>query len=97
MDLMAPTDERLTERFDAIDVRFEGVDRRFDAIDIRFEGVDRRFDSIDERLESVNRRFDETDRKIDLTREEIVVVKDDMHGIKGSSERCARASTRCTS
>jgi hypothetical protein len=34
------TDERLEERFDAIDQRFDGVDRRFDAVDRRFDKVD---------------------------------------------------------
>lgn len=82
MELMTPTDETNAERFDAIDVRFEEVDQRFDAIDARFEEVDRRFDAIDERFESVNRRFDETDHKIDATREEVVIVKTDIQGIK---------------
>jgi DNA anti-recombination protein RmuC len=35
------TDERLEERFDAIDRRFDAVDRRLDAIDGRFDSLQR--------------------------------------------------------
>jgi chromosome segregation ATPase len=60
------TDERLEERFDAIDQRFDGVDRRFDAVDRRFDKVDddirdlRRdmkagFERVDERFEAMHR------------------------------------------
>lgn len=55
MEAMAKnwTDERLEERFDAIDKRFDEVDRRFDAVDRRLDSIDRRFDAVDRRFEGV--------------------------------------------
>jgi hypothetical protein len=61
MQRMAWTDERLEERFAAVDLRFDQVDRRFDEVDrrlvevqaavtIRFDEVDRRFGSVDGQL-----------------------------------------------
>lgn len=35
------TDERLGERFDAIDKRFDGVDRRLDSLDDRLASLQR--------------------------------------------------------
>ncbi len=62
------TDERLEERFDAIDRRFDAVDQRFDTVDQRFEAVDRRFDRVDadfrELRGEMNSRFDATQRLI---------------------------------
>lgn len=55
------TDERMEERFDAIDGRFDAVDRRFDGVDQRFDTVDQRFDEVGRRLEEVDRRCDRVD------------------------------------
>lgn len=49
------TDERLEERFDAIDQRFDGIDRRLDRVDQRLDRVDA--DIRDLRGE-MNTRFD---------------------------------------
>lgn len=53
------TDERLEERFDAIDQRFDGVDRRFDRMDERFDkmSADMKagFERVDERFEAMHR------------------------------------------
>jgi hypothetical protein len=60
------TDERLEERFDAIDQRFDAVDRRFDRVenqirDLRldmkagFDRMDQRFGKVDERFEAMHR------------------------------------------
>lgn len=40
MERMAWTDERLEERFNAIDHRFDEVDRRFDGVDRRLDRVE---------------------------------------------------------
>lgn len=53
MERMAWTDERLEERFNAIDRRFDEVDRRFDEVGRRFEQVDRRFEQVDQRFDRV--------------------------------------------
>jgi len=73
MDRMAWTDERLEERFNAIDRRFDEVDRRFDAVDRRFEAVDRKFDAVD-------RRFDRVEG-------EIVELKREMGGLRVTLNR----------
>jgi predicted nuclease with TOPRIM domain len=72
MEQMAWTDDRLEERFDGIDRRFDEidgkfieVDRRFDEIDGKFIEVDRRFDEIDRRFDEVYRRFGLMDKRFD--------------------------------
>ena len=55
--------EILTVRFDAIDRRFEEVDRRFELTERRFEEIDRRFDLVDRKFEEIDRRFDLMERK----------------------------------
>jgi hypothetical protein len=53
------TDERLEERFDAIDRRFDAIDQRFDRVeaDIRDLRADMKagFDRMDERFEAMHR------------------------------------------
>jgi len=49
-------------RFEAVDVRFDGIDKRLDAMDARFDGVDRKIEALDRRL----------DRKIDGLRTDLV-------------------------
>jgi DNA anti-recombination protein RmuC len=55
------TDERLEERFDAID-------QRFDAIDQRFDGVDRRLDRVETDIRELrgemNARFDQSNSSL---------------------------------
>lgn len=46
-------EERVFERFDA-------VDRRFDLVDVRFDAVDRKFQSADARLEKLESRSHDT-------------------------------------
>jgi DNA anti-recombination protein RmuC len=63
------TDERLEERFDAIDRRFDAVDQRFAEVDRRFDAVDQRFDRIegeirDLRLE-MKAGFDRVDERFE--------------------------------
>jgi hypothetical protein len=65
------TDERLEERFDAIDQRFDAIDQRFDRVDgeIRdlrqdmkagFDRVDGRLDRVAEGLEAMHRLMIQT-------------------------------------
>jgi hypothetical protein len=50
MQTMAWTDERLEERFD-------GIDRRFDEVDGKVEAVDRRFDRVEGAIEVTRREL----------------------------------------
>ncbi len=50
MENVTWTDDRLGERFDAIDKRFDAIDQRFEAVDQRFEAVDRRFNRIESEI-----------------------------------------------
>ncbi len=65
--------ELMTERFQAMDRRFEdlqeAMDKRFEAVDKRFEAMDARFadarDASDRRFEAVEKRFEAMDRRFD--------------------------------
>jgi tetrahydromethanopterin S-methyltransferase subunit G len=60
------TDERLEERFDAIDQRLDVVDQRFDVVDQRFERLERRMDAgFREARTEMNGRLDRIDAKFD--------------------------------
>lgn len=63
-DAIGRLEERMAQRFAAIEQRFQAIDRQFEAIDRRFEAVDRRFDAIDRRFEVVDRRLEAIDQKI---------------------------------
>lgn len=71
MEAMAKswTDERLEERFDAIDRRFDSVDRQFEVVARQFEAVDHRFDRVDadfrELRSEMNARFERVDARFD--------------------------------
>ena len=58
-----------SERFDAIEQRFEGrldgIDGRLDGIDQRFDGMDQRFDGIDHRLDGIEQRLVGIDQRFD--------------------------------
>jgi uncharacterized protein (DUF3084 family) len=54
-----------TERFEAVEKRFEAIDRRFEEVEKRFEAIDRRFEAIDKRFEAMNKRFEEVDRRFE--------------------------------
>jgi archaellum component FlaC len=54
--------EEHDERFDKVDRWTAGADHKFDSIEKKFEAVDRRFDQVDQRFEAVDRRFDQVDR-----------------------------------
>lgn len=51
------------ERFEAIELRFDGVDNRFDEVDKHFDEVDERFDAIGKHFDEVNERFDAVDKR----------------------------------
>ena len=76
---------RFNEMNDAVNLRFEHVDRRFDemrdAVNLRFEHVDKRldevndsvnlrFEQVDKRFEQVDKRFEQVDRHLDEMRGE---------------------------
>jgi hypothetical protein len=69
------------QRFDAMDRRFDGVDRRFDAMDRRFAGVDQRFDAMDRRFAGVDRRLSEMEVAMAATRADLAIVKDTVEKI----------------
>jgi uncharacterized NAD(P)/FAD-binding protein YdhS len=62
------TDDRLRERFDSIDHRFDGVDRRLDRADQNFRDlwseVNQRFDGVDRKLAEMNQRFEAMNRTL---------------------------------
>lgn len=55
MQRVAWTDERLEERFRAIDRRFDDIDRRFDEVYRRFDEVDRRFQRVENEIGELRR------------------------------------------
>lgn len=55
------TDDRLQERFDSIDRRFDRVDR--DSRDLRSE-MNQRFNSVDHKLAEMNQRFEAMNRTL---------------------------------
>ncbi|WP_102261224.1 hypothetical protein [Mesobacillus jeotgali] len=54
---------KILDRLDSMDKRFDSVDARFDAVDKRFDSVDARFDAVDERFDYVDTRFDAVDER----------------------------------
>lgn len=50
-EALSAFEERLEERFTAIDKRFEGIDRRFDGIETRLASVEDRLGSLESRIE----------------------------------------------
>ena len=67
-ELMAAGFEAVDKRFEDINKRFEAVDKRFEDINKRFEAVDRRFEDVNNRFEDINKRFEAVDRRFeDLT------------------------------
>ena len=60
--------EDINKRFEAVDKRFEDINKRFEAVDRRFEDVNNRFEDINNRFEDINKRFEAVDRRFeDLT------------------------------
>lgn len=57
--------ERMDERFNLVDARFELVDKRFDGIDAEFRRIDSRFDDVSAEFRRIDSRFEnvETDTR----------------------------------
>lgn len=77
--------EEHDERFDKVDQRFEAVDQRFDSIDKRFNEVDKKFDAVDKKLTDHDEKFDilvrkllEHDHEFVLVRKEIAELRQDV-------------------
>ncbi|WP_073845064.1 hypothetical protein [Amycolatopsis sp. CB00013] len=45
--------------------RLDGMDKRFDSIDNRLDTIDRRFDAVDDRLDAMDQRFNDIDEQLD--------------------------------
>jgi len=60
--------DRMDERFDLVDARFELVDKRFDDVSAEFHRIDKRFDEVSGEFRRIDKRFDEVSgefRRID--------------------------------
>lgn len=53
----------IDRRFEAIEARLDAMDRRFEAIEARLEEMDRRFEAIEARLDAMDQRFEEMDQR----------------------------------
>ena len=51
--------------FDAMDVRFDGIDARLDAMDVRFDEIDARFNRVENRLEMIDLKCDTNRKRLD--------------------------------
>jgi hypothetical protein len=76
-------EERMGERFDRVDERFNRVDERFDRVDERFKLVDQRFDRVDERFKQVDHRFDLVEDQV----KEIRIALKDLHDDNKATNR----------
>ena len=56
---------KMDQRFDGLEKRFEGIDQQFVGIEKRFEGIDQRFDGMDQRFDGMEKRFGEMDQRFD--------------------------------
>jgi len=52
------TREFLTEKFEAIDSKFDKIDTKFDAIDSKFDKIDEKLDAIDSKFEHIQQHID---------------------------------------
>lgn len=95
MQTMAPTDERLEERFDAIERRFddhrEENRRQFDEMNRRIgeaqEESNRKFGEVDRRFGEVNERFGEMNRRLESVDDRIAELQTGMIGLHAALNR----------
>ena len=76
--------EAIDKQFEAINKRFEAVDKQFEAINKRFEAVDKRFDGIDARLDRMDIRFDGIDARLDRMDIRFDRIEQDIAPLKGA-------------
>ena len=57
--------DAMDQRFNAMDQRLDSMDQRFNAMDQRLDSMDQRFDAMDQRLDSMDQRFDAIDQRLD--------------------------------
>jgi chromosome segregation ATPase len=97
METMAPTDERLEERFDGIDRRFDEADRRMEDHQAenrrQFEEVNRRIGNAQEesnrQFGEVNRRIGEMNRRLDSVDDKIAELQTGMISLHATLNRGA--------
>lgn len=57
--------EGMAERFDRMDERFDGIDKRLERMDARFDRMDERFDLMAERFDGIDKRLERMDARFD--------------------------------
>ena len=72
----------MDKRFDAMDVRLDGMDKRFDAMGVRLDGMDKRFDAMDVRLDGMDKRFDAMDVRLDIMDEKIDAMNTELRYVR---------------
>ena len=76
---MKPT---LEQKIDLILEKVSSHDDRFTHIDDRFSQMDDRFSQMDDRFTHIDDRFSQMDDRFDLLAMEMVVLRDDVDGLK---------------
>ncbi len=85
------SEQRMSERFDKIDIHLDKVDGRLDKIDIHLDKVDGRLDKIDGRLDKVDGRLDKIEVRLDKVEgtqkqmlTDVTMLKTNMIEVKGN-------------
>ncbi|WP_314024168.1 hypothetical protein [Filifactor alocis] len=54
--------QEVSDKFDAMDQRFNAMDQRLDSMDQRFDAIDQRLDSMDQRFDAIDQRLDSIEK-----------------------------------
>ena len=80
---------KMDQRFDGLEKRFEGIDQQFVGIEKRFEGIDQRFDGMDQRFDGMEKRFGEMDQQFVGIEKRLGNVENKVDGIATDLEDLA--------
>ena len=78
--------ERMDERFDLVDARFELVDKRFDDVSAEFQRIDKRFDDVSAEFHRIDKRFDAVSAEFQRIDSRFQNVEADIREIRGDLE-----------
>jgi archaellum component FlaC len=80
--LMQKVLDAINTRFDAVDKRLDAIDKRFDAVDQRLDAMDKRFDAVDQRFDAMDKRLDAIEGTVKATQLAVNELAEDVKDIK---------------